>query len=324
MQIVPLQETQIEEAAALACARYRMQRQQIPPLPARFEDVDTILPWIRDLASRAPGVAALLDGRLAGYLLGFVIPEFRGKRSVYSPEWANAADLEDSRRIYEEMYSRLSAQWVADGCAIHLVSMLAHDRAGLQGWHWLGFGLTAADGVRALSPVPCPSVDVEIRRAGPEDAGPAVRLLEALRRHLEAPPTFLFRGERSDVAEQKEWLGNPGNALWLAYQGAEAVACLGQGPASPEASVLIEDAKTTSIVSAFTRAEARGGGIATALLNRALDWGDAQGYMRCAVDWEPMNVLASRFWLRYFQPVSYALERYIDERLARTPKGGMR
>jgi GNAT superfamily N-acetyltransferase len=88
--------------------------------------------------------------------------------------------------------------------------------------------------------------------------------------------------------------------------------------------MLIEDEKTTSIVSAFTREEARGGGIATALLNRALDWGREQGYARCAVDWEPMNVLASRFWLRYFQPVSYALERYIDERLARTPKGGMR
>jgi len=316
MEIVPFQETQIEEAAALACARYQIQRQQVPLLPARFEDAEAILPLIRDLAGRAPGVAALRDGRLAGFLLGFVIPEFRGKRSVYSPEWANAADLEDSRRIYEEMYSHLSARWVAGGCAIHLVSMLAHDRAGIQGWHWLGFGLAAADGVRELSPVPGPAVDIEIRRAGPEDAGQAASLLEALRRHLEAPPTFVFRGAPSDVAEHKDWLGNPGNALWLAYRGSEAVACLGQGPASPKASMLIEDAKTTSIVSAFTREEARGGGIATALLNRALDWGREQGYARCAVDWEPMNVPASRFWLRYFQPVSYALERYIDERLA--------
>jgi GNAT superfamily N-acetyltransferase len=316
LEIVPFQEKQSEDAAALACARYRAQRQQVPLLPARFENADNILPRIRDLASQAPGVAAFRGGRLAGYLLGFVIPEFRGKRSAYSPEWANAADMEDSRRIYEEMYSHLSTRWVADGCAIHLVSILAHDRAGLQGWHWLGFGLDAADGVRDLSSVPGLSVDVEIRRAGPEDAGQAVSLLEALRRHLMAAPTFLFRSERSDITQQKEWLGNPGNALWLACQGSEVVACLGQGPASPKASILIDDEKTTSIVSAFTREDVRGGGIATALLNRALDWGRTQGYERCAVDWEPMNILASRFWLRHFQPVSYALERHIDERVA--------
>ncbi|HSR33693.1 MAG TPA: GNAT family N-acetyltransferase [Anaerolineae bacterium] len=314
--LVPLEEKHLEDAAALVSVRSRAQRQQTPLLPPRFEDTDTILPWLRDLAGQVPGVAALQGGRLAGFLLAMVIPEFRGKRSTFSPEWANAADTEDSRRIYEEMYTHLSTQWVADGCHVHLVCMLSQDRPGLDAWRWLGFGLSAADGIRDLSPAPGPPVDVEIRRAETKDAGQAVTLLEALRHHLMAAPTFLFRNEPMKVPQMRKWLANPANALWLAYQGSQAVACLGQGSANPDASVIVDDEGTTSIVSAFTREDTRGEGIATALLNRALDWGRAEGYRRCAVDWEPMNVLANRFWLRHFQPVSYALARHIDERVA--------
>ena len=41
-----------------------------------------------------------------------------------------------------------------------------------------------------------------------------------------------------------------------------------------------------------------------------------QGYVRCAVDFEPENVLGARFWLRAFQPVCYSLFRQVDERAA--------
>jgi len=76
-----------------------------------------------------------------------------GKRTAYSPEWANGAGLDESRRVYEEMYRHLSARWVADGCFLHAVTLLGHDRQGIEGWHWLGFGLVAVDGVRELTPV---------------------------------------------------------------------------------------------------------------------------------------------------------------------------
>ncbi len=81
-------------------------------------------------------------------------------------------------------------------------------------------------------------------------------------------------------------------------------------------SPLIYDEKTTSISGAFTREKARGGGIATALLNRSLEWAHAAGYERCAVDFEPMNPLATRFWLRHFEPVCYTLIRHVDKREA--------
>ena len=313
LELVPLEDKHLNDAAALVCARYGTLRERVPSLPSRYEDASTILPLLRDLARRAPGVAAIRGARLAGFLLGFVIPVFRGKRSVFSPEWANGADPEDSRRIYEEMYAQLSARWVANGCFTHLVSILAQDRDAIEGWHWLGFGLIAADAVRDLKPAQGPTADVAIRRGRLENIEQAMALGEALERHVAAAPTFLAYAEPRD---RRSWLGNPANALWLACHGTETVACMGLGPANPEACDIIRDEKTSSIVTAFTRESVRGRGIATTLLNRSLDWARSEGYERCAVDFEPMNILAARFWMRHFQPVCYALVRHVDERVA--------
>ena len=78
----------------------------------------------------------------------------------------------------------------------------------------------------------------------------------------------------------------------------------------------ISDDVTVSITGAFTKKTARGSGVGTALLNQVLDWAKANGYQKCAVDCESANIPGSRFWLRHFQPICYALVRCVDERLA--------
>jgi GNAT superfamily N-acetyltransferase len=318
LEITPLEERHLEDAAALACARYRALRQRLPLMPSRFENPDAILPELRDLAGQALGVVAIRGGKLAGFLVAYQFPDFRGKPSVFSPEWANGADLGDSRQIYEALYTGLAAQWIEKGYGTHLLSIMAHDQDGIEGWRWLGFGLLGADGVRDLGPVHKQGTGVDIRRAGPGDAEQVTGLIEALRQHMAAPPTFLHQEGSVEIAETAEQLADPTHAIWLACQGAEAVGCMGQGPANPKASDLISDAGTTSIISAYTLENARGAGVASALLNQVLAWGRAEGYERCAVDWEPMNVLATRFWTRHFHPVSYALVRHVDERLVPT------
>jgi len=317
LQINPLREKHLEDAAALVSVRYRALRERVPVLPSRYEDVDTILPMLYDLAGKAPGVVAIRGSRLVGFMLGFVIPTFLGKRSMYSPEWANGAELGESQRVYEEMYGYLSTQWVANGCFTHLVSMLGHDGEGIEGWQWLGFGFAAVDGVRELRPVEGAAAEVKIRRAGEEDIEEAAAFGEALARHLATAPTFWIH----ELEDLGEWLKGPANALWLAYDGEEAVGCMGLGPANPDACAIIQDEKTASIESAFTREGARGRGVATALLNRSLEWARVEGYERCAVDFEPMNFLAARFWMRWFEPVCYSLMRCIDKRLGRAHEG---
>jgi GNAT superfamily N-acetyltransferase len=316
LKITPLQEAHLEDAASLLVARCRSLRELVPSLPARYEEAGDVLLRLCELVAQAPGVAAVRGGRLVGFLIGLPLSTFRGKRAVLSPEWANGAQLEHSREIYAEMYTHLSARWIANGCFTHLVVMLADDRHGIDRWHWLGFGLAAADAVRDLDPAQGPMAQVVIRRGGLQDIEHVIRLTEAVQRHLAAPPTFLACVEKEDRVSHEGWLADPANAVWLAEEGTEVVAFMKQGPASLDASDIIVDEGTTSIVGAFTKESVRRTGLATALLNRSLEWARSEGYVRCAVDFEPMNVPAARFWTRHFEPVCYALVRHVDVRIA--------
>jgi GNAT superfamily N-acetyltransferase len=311
IEIVSLQESHLEQAAELVAGRYQALRGRLPVLPLRYEGADAILPLLRDLASDAEGVVALRDGRLAGFMMGLVIPEFMGWRSAWSPEWAHGAALDESRRIYEEMYTQLSDRWISDGCYTHLVSAMAHDRQGLVAWNWLGFGLVNVDGVRPLTLVEGGNVNAEVRQATSQEAQELTNLGRALERHMVTAPTFWLH----ELQDFGEWVSEPGNAAWLAYEAGQAVGFIALEPGSNCDCLLLRDDKTINICGAFTREVARNQGVATALLNLALAWAQAQGYARCAVDFESMNTLAARFWTRWFEPVSYSQMRRIDERI---------
>jgi predicted GNAT family acetyltransferase len=86
-------------------------------------------------------------------------------------------------------------------------------------------------------------------------------------------------------------------------------------PGDDDVCTIIQDEKTTSIYAAFTKEKVRGEGIATALLDRALKSARASGYERCAVPFEPMNLLGTRFWLKHFKPVCFSDLRHIYDRL---------
>jgi len=51
------------------------------------------------------------------------------------------------------------------------------------------------------------------------------------------------------------------------------------------------------------------------LLDHALKSAQTSGYERCSVSFEPMNVLGTRFWLKYFNPVCLSMLRQIDDRV---------
>lgn len=321
LTVKPMAAEHIDEAATLMVDHYKALREQVRLLPVCYEDVGTIRMMLSDLAQRAPGVVALGGGGVAGFLIGFVLPRFQGRRAAFSPEWANGAGTRIGRRAYEEMYTHLSAEWASQGCFTHLISLFPHEREAIETFHWLGFGMIAADALRGMGFIRDQDTGVAIRRGSVKDVRRVAALGGALNRHLAAAPTFLPHEGMHDEDYFEEWLRNPANALWLAFQNGEPVAFLAAGPASTEACTIIRDEKTMSITAAYTAEPLRGRGIATALLNRALSWGRSGGYERCAVDFEPMNPLATRFWLEHFQPVSYTLARKIDVRASQVDDG---
>jgi GNAT superfamily N-acetyltransferase len=316
-KIIPFREEHLEDAARLVSDRYQRLRARVPDLPQRYSDVSSLTPLLQDILKPGiPGVAAIQENRMVGFLTAWQMSDFRGKRSIYSPEWANAAALDDSARIYESMYSRISGDWLAGKYPAHYLSLFPNDPQALQQWHWLGFGMFAIDALRPTDPIPVATTGVHIRRAGPQDIEQVMALQDELWQYIKSPPIFIL-SERYDRKYYEEWLQEPEKALWLACSENEPLAFMRLGPAADDVCTIIVDEKTTSIYAAFTREQARRGGIATALLAHALDFARASGFQRCAVPFEPMNPLGSRFWLRYFEPVCYSFLRTIDDRLMR-------
>lgn len=315
LNIIPFREEHLEDAASLVSKRYQRLYELEPHLPHSYSEVSNLLPLLQNILKvTGIGVVAIRGNRLVGFLTGWHMPSFRGKRSTYSPEWANAADLEDSARIYKEMYSHLAAAWVADKYVAHYISLFPNDVDALKAWHWMGFGMISVDALRGLDSIQDNDANVTIRRAGLQDIEQVMELHEDLWQYHKEAPIFLL-AEKRDRSYYEEWLRNPDKVVWLAYGEQEPVAFMRLGPADDDVCTIIVDEKTTSIYGAFTKEKVRREGIATALLDHALKSARDSGYERCAVSFEPMNSVGSRFWLKYFKPVCFSVVRYVDDRL---------
>ena len=75
---------------------------------------------------------------------------------------------------------------------------------------------------------------------------------------------------------------------------------------------ILDAASVVKISGAYIRTAYRGHGIATQLLNLALQDYARQGFTCCAVDFESANPEAASFWPRYFEPVCHSLLRVLE------------
>jgi len=139
----------LNDAAELVASTYRGEREHVPSQPARYEDAAEFLPLLGDLSGKAPGVAALDGGKLAGFLLGMVIPSFKGtERGTYCPEWAHAAGGGGRAGTYRLMYRHLATRWVGSGCFTHALTLFGHDQEAVGAWFDLGSHVPSVPGGR--------------------------------------------------------------------------------------------------------------------------------------------------------------------------------
>jgi len=314
IELVPFARQHIPAAAEMVATRCRALCERVPVFPPRYTEPETLAAM---LANHPPGATALRGGRLVGFLVAYAGGEFRGKGSVYCPEWGHAAEEGGASRIYQAMYTHLAREWMSRGLVVHTISAPAHDRPCIETWHWLGFGFVGGDALRSLESVPGPA-KLDVRRAGPSDAGVVAELVLALTDHLHDSPTFLAYDAGPDLRLTYEGLlADPSVAIWLAEKEREAVGYLKLVPSDQaDSSPMVRDPGTISITGAYVRPDVRGRGVASRLLDRGIAWARECGYVRCAVDFETMNGPAARFWTRHFALVSLSLMRYSDERLA--------
>ncbi len=101
IKLAPVNEDNIDEVSSLVVNSFREEQKHVPILRSCFEHDMMFLPRIRKLVKEVPSVAAYQDGRLVGFLTGFVIPSWRGKKSVYCPEWVHSAVGKNRKEVYQ-------------------------------------------------------------------------------------------------------------------------------------------------------------------------------------------------------------------------------
>ena len=218
-----------------------------------------------------------------------------------------------------DMYAAAASAWIESGCFTHFVSVPASDAAAIDGWFSLGFGKGNVLSVRQPQPLPGESSpqDVEIRRAGPDDLELIVRFDDGMGRHLAGSPMFFpalpeRHAERRTLHEGR--LADESRAYFLAYRAFEPVGMMHFGP-PPSGRPNIPDG-AVAVEHAYVDEGSRGAGIGSALLANGLDWACDVGPKPSIVDYEPANLVASRFWVKNgYRPISYWLARSIDDRI---------
>ena len=313
-EIKPFEEKYVIDAARLFAGNFRAARHRVRILPSRYEEANVVLPLLKDSIRTLPGVVAIENRKLLGYLNGRLLRDWRGKRSVFVPFWGHAVAGEKRRKMLEQMYAQLSKAWIKNGCFTHLISVLVNDKEMINTLFWHGFGMAVVDTMRDFSNMRGPVAGVEIRRANIDDLDVIVSLDHELARYLAGPPIFVAMTEKRSKEYHEKWLSKSKNALWLASDKGEVVSYMKICPLNED--YVITDEKTAWIQGAYTKERLRGKGIGTALLKRSLDWAQSQGYERCAVDFESENASANAFWTKYFEPVCFSLIRHIDKRIA--------
>ena len=312
-ELRPFEDKYIEEAAKLFAENFRNERKKIAFLPVRFEDYKTVVPLLINYIKKSPGVVGVKNNHLVGYMISSLLPNWRGRRSVYVPVWGHSVREENCRRILEQMYTFISSHWVANGCFTQLITVLAQDNEIIDTLFWLGFGMAVIDAMQEIKEIQDPVPDSEIRKATIDDLATILSLFHEHQRYMAGPPIFMAMVEKRSREYYEKLLSNPLNTLWFGLYQGKVVAYMIIMPVTEE--YLITDEKTAWIQGAFTQEPLRNKGIGTALLKHSLAWAKSQGFVRCAVDFEGENLLGTRFWLKYFEPICFTLIRQIDQRI---------
>jgi ribosomal protein S18 acetylase RimI-like enzyme len=312
IEVTPFSPADIPGAVDLFVQDILSLHEAVPALAPNLADPKQVADLLTHIFSQCPGLAARLDGKLAGYLGWYLVPDFRstGRLGAYVPEWAHSSVHEQLPLVYQPLYSAATTLWTAEGCQIHAITHLAHNRREQDFWFWNGFGLLVVDAIRPMQPLDGNTdTRLTIRKAVSENAEALHELDIEHRRHYTQPPVLMAPRNVTSTEEFVEFINRPENAIWMAWDGPTPAGFIRFDAYEVEAATLLESEGSAFISGAYVRPDYRNLGAARAMLNAALIDFTGRGYRCCVLDFESFNPQARSFWLRYFQPVAYSLMR---------------
>ncbi len=312
LNIVPFEAKHIPEATALALGDYHRQRQRIPCLPPLEK-----LPYPEELACNGMGVAALEDGRMAGFLCAFgpFDNAFRSTdvKGVFSPMGGNAALPENRSRIYAAMYQAAAERWVKAGAVSHALCLYSGDEEVQRLFFRYGFGQRCADAIRPMLPLEGPSLSgYRFAELAPRELGLVYPLEMALYDHYCSSPFFMNR--TPDTPEQFLRTAGEDEARYFGAFQQEKLCAYVKVSATGE-TLIAAGRQYRHVNGAYCLPEHRGQGLYPGLLNFAIRSLAPMGYTLLGVDYESINPTALHFWGKHFDAYTCSVVRRIDERI---------
>ncbi|MCR4945522.1 MAG: GNAT family N-acetyltransferase [Lachnospiraceae bacterium] len=301
-----------EEAAEIALGAYDHERaftQELPEISG--------IPILKQLSGNGFGVAAFEGGKMVGFLCSVEPFEnvFRSTdvRGVFSPMGANGAVMENHGRIYAALYQETAKKWVKAGAVSHAICLYEHDEEAKQQFFRYGFGMRCVDAIRPMETIECVQFSgYEFLELPKEDHAQVYPLHLALNEHYRSSPFFMNRKpdtleEFLDFSERNE------GRYFAAKIDGELCAYM---EVSDQGETFIASGNTyRHITGAYCMPEHRGRGVYKNLLNYVINTLKTEGYARFGVDFESINPLGSRFWLKHFHAYTNSVVRRIDERI---------
>jgi ribosomal protein S18 acetylase RimI-like enzyme len=313
LEFRPFSDDDVDHAARLLALRHERHLAARPLLPAEPDfrsELEEL--WRRDGAS---GTAAVADGRLVGYLVGWSRPGERWGPNVWIESGGHAA-LEPE--VIRDLYAAAAAGWVERGLTAQYVLVPATDAELVDAWFRLGFGAQSALGIVGLGDARAEPVGgIHVRQATADDLDALAALSRFLPDHHGAPPVF-SRSRHHTPEEIREFIRTDLAATDVGDLVAEVdgrvvgTFVIRPVEASETHSGLARPPGAALLAFAVTDPEVRGSGVGVALAGASFSWARERGYQTMVTDWRETNLLASRFWpKRGFERTFLRLHRQI-------------
>jgi GNAT superfamily N-acetyltransferase len=298
----------VEAAAGLLTERHERHRAE-EPLLAPVEDArgKVAAAWGEDGTS---GTVAVVDGEVAGYLVGSVREnEWWGRHA-----WAGlAGHAAREAELIRDLYRSAAERWVEEGARLHVALVPAVPELA-QPWFRLAFAHMQAHGIReSWAEQRALPRGVAVREGTIDDLRETPELVTEIWVHHTLAPTFTgltVPPVEEFLADWEETLELPNTTYFVAELDGRVVGHLLLEREEPD---LARPAGSVYLAVAATVPEARGRGVGVALTEHALGWAREAGCSTVHTDWRVANLESSRFWpARGFRETFYRLARRVE------------